>query len=119
MRIHSDKLVPGDFYEAAQGIEGVWVDECEMTGSRSRANGFTVKLAAMPKEGRRRRRNTGTHGAEDGGWPIMVAAATYDEHGEWMAKLFDIDPDAIITYYNGRADFHEQTEGKYRTEVVV
>jgi len=113
MRIHSDRLTRQDLYSATEGIEGVWVDGAIETGSRSRARGFTVKLAAEPQKGRRRR-NTGNYGAEDGGYPIQVAAATYDEHGRWMAELFERDPDAIITYYSGRDDFHEQTDGKYR-----
>jgi hypothetical protein len=115
MRIHSDKLTRADLAEAimAAGLEGVYVDGVIEGRSQSRARGFTVKLAARPGPGRRRR-NTGRYGAEDAGHEMYQASATYDEHGAWMAELFERDPDAIVTYYKGRDDFHDQTEGKYR-----
>ncbi len=30
-----------------------------------------------------------------------------------MARLFEIDPSARIAFYDGRADFHRQTEDRY------
>lgn len=42
--------------------------------------------------------------------------ATWDEHGIWMTRLFDIDPHLRITgsnEYNGRSDFHHQTDYKF------
>jgi hypothetical protein len=55
----------------------------------------------------RRRVNSGEHGA---GYHY---AATWDEHGIWMAALYELDPDMEISYYNNRADFMEQT-GRYQ-----
>lgn len=127
MRIHSDTLTGGDLSDAlsAAGLRtaGVWIETADKTGSRTRDHAFTVKLAAEPREGRRRQRNTGTRGAEEpryyrpaGADPFQVAA-TWDEHGRWMAELFEIDPAAVIMgsgRYDGREDFHAQTDGKYR-----
>jgi|ERR1700729_4346849 len=51
----------------------------------------------------------GTAGGLDS--PLVGSTtATYDEHGEWMAKLFEIDPDAIIATYDGVEDFYRQTQ---------
>jgi hypothetical protein len=107
MKIHSDILSPADFYTAIEDGSGVWVDELAERGSHSRKRAFEVRLAADPKPGRRRKRNTGQYGADS------LTAATYDEHGFWMAELFRIDPDAIIAFYDGVDDFNRQTEGKF------
>lgn len=42
-------------------------------------------------------------------WDERVKAASWDQWGIWMADLFDIDPDAIIGYYNNQSHFMEMT----------
>jgi hypothetical protein len=101
VKIHSDTLTSGDLHSAANAA-GVWVDAIER-GSRSRRRAFDFRLAGDSS----RPRNSGTHGAE------RVASATWDQHGHWMADLFDRDPAAIIGPYDGRDDFHQQTDGAY------
>ena len=114
MRIHSDTLTTQDFTTAlrAAGLNDVRIDGCTIHGSHSRRRAYEVRLEAEPKQGRRRR-NTGTHGAEDAWQTMMVAAATYDEHGYWMVELFGRDPKAIVGPYDGRDDFHRQTDRKF------
>lgn len=49
-------------------------------------------------------------------------SATYDEHGYWMAELFELDPNARIKSgmhdFRGHADFHEQTRDTYHQDCV-
>lgn len=118
MRIHTDVLTSEDFYRAisAAGLSpDVWVDECNVRGSRRRNRAFEVRLAAEPgrdKGGKARRpRNSGQYGAENGDYQ---KAATYDEHGYWMAELFRKDPTLIIQgCYDGAAKFHALTKQRF------
>lgn len=55
---------------------------------------------------------TGGHGS----WSLHAYNATWDEHGIWMTRLFDLDPNLKITganVYDGRSDFHHQTDYKF------
>ncbi len=101
MRIYSDVLTAADFYIAIEDGGDVFVDEVTEKGARKRSRRFDVYLEAMPGKGRRARHNRPGY------------AATYDEHGFWMAELFRVDPDAIIAYYDGVDDFNRQTKGAY------
>jgi hypothetical protein len=53
-----------------------------------------------------------------GGRTMMPQYATYHEHGHWMARVFEMDPDAriksAVNDFDGREDFHRQTNGLYR-----
>lgn len=83
------------------------------SGSRTRNNGFVVRLYTefkQPGDGRRRT-NSGNAGAGRN-W-----AATWDEHGWFMAEVFAADPDAIFDRYYGKADFDAQTKNAYRLPV--
>lgn len=117
MRIHTNTLTVHDLHDAlaTTGLRagGVRVDTASLHNSRKRKVSIEFRLSAEPGKGRRRR-NTGYYGAEDAFQTPFQMAATYDEHGIWMAELFERDPEAIIGYYDGRDDFHEQTKGKYR-----
>lgn len=107
MILHSDILTRKDLIDMLPRQIDADIHE---RGSRKRARSWNVKLAYYgPKQKGRRMGfvNSGTHGAG------YAYSATYDEHGEWMSRLFDIDPNAIITDYNGRDDFHRKTEYKY------
>lgn len=106
MRLHSDTLTPEDLRDALRGT-GVYLDFATLHASRSRARGIEFRLVANAGPGRRRR-NSGVYGAGH------EYAATWDEHGDFFATLFDLDPEAIIGPYKGRSDFHQKTKAAYR-----
>jgi hypothetical protein len=118
MRIHTNILTSADIRSALTdaGLDGVWLDECTERGSRARRRAFEVRLAADPKPGRNRRRNTGWHGAEDAGQPALQVAATYAEHGRWMAQIYRRDPHAIVAQYVNEGDFHFKTRHQFHIE---
>jgi hypothetical protein len=117
MRIHSDILTVNDFSRAisAAGLSGdVWVDECSPRGSRKRQRAHEVRLAANPGrdiEGKSRRpHNDGKYGAERS----EIKAATYNEHGWWMAELYKLDPEMIIgNIYFDVNSFNERTRYEF------
>lgn len=98
MRLYSDTLTGGDLYAAVP--DGCTLDTIAIGRPRTRKHGWQARLT---RPGSNRRTNTGTHGAGE------ERAATYQDHGVWMARLFEIDPDAKITQYDGREDFERQT----------
>lgn len=106
MKIHSDIITREDLFNSLPKFN--LEVEVTMHGSRKRARAFNVGLqwdGPKVKGDGRYRRNYGTSGGGfDQPW-----AATYDEWGEWLARLFEIDPDAIAGSYNGREDFIAQT----------
>jgi len=120
MRLHSDTLdgmaVRGALESARDAGRISWsvgFMTLDTKGSRSRARGFEIRLEAEPGDGHRRT-NTGTRGAGD------YYAATWDEWGYFIAELFALDPAAIFGGYDGAADFHAQTKGKFqRSEVTA
>jgi hypothetical protein len=117
MRIHSDILMRADFASALSGTgldaDGVYLDGVTSHGSRKRARAYEVTLRAIHGKDRngktRRWPNGGAYGAETG----YGNAATYDEWGYWIARLYGSDPRAIIGPYKSRADFLLRTDGAY------
>lgn len=105
MKVYSDSLERGDLWEALPEVS-LYLEAVTIKRPRTRSRGWTVRLEALRNSGHYR--NSGQYGAEG------TRAATWDEHGEWMARLFEKDPNAKITYYDGAEDFHAQTAGKYR-----
>lgn len=108
MRIHTDAIQRGDLFSALP--DGPFSLDVSDHGSRKRAKAFEAKLSYIggkKKGDGRRQTNSGTYGATG------ELAATYDEWGEWIAKLYRIDPAAIIGPYSSREHFHERTEYKY------
>lgn len=107
MRIHSDILTTLDIYDAVNGLPGVYVDVTEH-GSRTHAAAFEVSL-----EGNGYAKNTGKYGADS-----YVNGATWDEWGVFLARLFELDPNARCgsakypTYRDGH-DFHAQTGDRF------
>lgn len=106
MKIHSSVLTSHDIAVAAN-IAGVY-GEVVQVGSRSRTRGFLVRLEALEKDELHRfRANPGTS------WPNRSyeqgIAATWDEWGIWIDRLFAIDPDAVIGQYDGQEAFMDQT----------
>jgi hypothetical protein len=117
MRIHSDVLIMANFYGATKAAKlspDVWVEDFSQHGSRKRSRGYEVRLAAEAgrdyKGTARRPRNSGSYGAEDG---TYQKAATYDEHGKWIAELYKVDPEAIVGPYKNAEDFHSKTRYAY------
>ena len=93
MRIHSSILSYADLKHARP--DNVTVDIEHEGGSRKRGRGFTVYLYGSSPFWAQH--DSSRH------------AATWDEHGIWMARLFDLDRDAIISWYDGYEDFIGQT----------
>lgn len=84
----------------------------EARGSRSRANGFEIRLAwygDKVKGDGRRWTNTGTSGADTNGF----YAATYDEWGWFIHELFEADYDLIFGHYKSREEFDTMTRYKF------
>lgn len=114
MKVYSDKLDVLDLRAAVVGVPNVFVARIEtMERTRLRTHGWKVQLGSSTS---RRWRNSGTFGAMT--WQDC-APATWDEHGAWMARLFDLDPDAIVANYRGRDDFHRSTRYQYESAVAA
>ena len=94
MKVYSDTLSKEDLREAAT-VAGVWVWEIEaMKRPRKRAHGWHVFLTGSSPY---RSQATG------------VAAATWDEHGAWMAELNKRDPRLLVAYYRDLPHFLSET----------
>lgn len=105
MKVYSDGSILNDGGLAAALPRGVTLDTLRpITRPRVRRFGWLVRLY---RAGSRRAFNTGKHGAGDRG------AATWDDYGAWIARLYDRDPLARIGPYTSRENFHEATHGKY------
>lgn len=109
MRLHTSRIASQlEIYEATKGLDGVYA-EVTAHGSRSKEYAYEVSL-----EGNGYRKNTGLYGAAEN------FAATWDEWGVVIARLFDLDPDAFWgtakrpTYANAE-DFHRATGERFRS----
>ncbi len=115
MRILSDVLTRESFRDILNSTglarEGVYVWDLTEGRSRKRARGFTLYLAATYREGRRLS-NSGPN-------QVRHTVPTYDEWGVFLAALFDVDPNAHTSYYDGREDFHRKTRDAYHTTTAV
>lgn len=97
MKIWADNLTTDDLYATLP--DGVYLEHVEIKNPRKRARGWDVHL-------------TTDHGryANSGQWGAShEKAASWDEWGVWIARLFEIDPGAAMTYYTGRDDFYAKT----------
>ncbi len=104
MKVYSDILTREDLFAALPS--DVYADVRNIN-TRKRARGWEVHLEGLG--GRHtRRRNSGRYGATGQGG----MAATWDDHGVWMAALYEIDPLAQIACYRDRDDFYESTENE-------
>jgi hypothetical protein len=111
MKLHSDTLTVTDIREAfatarRKGliVGGIELLTLEEKGSRTRANGFEIRLGADYSDGIHKRKtndNTGNY------------AATYDEWGWFIAELFDKDVDAVFGTYKGQTGFDADTRYKF------
>ena len=99
MKVYSKVLTADDIWAASRGIDGVCIDDSNVRSFRPRAggNGYEFYLEGYAFHHLRRRNN------RDG------YAATWDEWGIVIARLYEIDPDARISWYTSRANFMEET----------
>jgi hypothetical protein len=118
MRFHTDTLTPMHLHEIVKSTglaaEGVAIAHADMHNSRSHKAGIEIVLRASPGKDRfgktRRNPNSGTSGA----YNDYEKAATYDEWGIFMAKLFELEPTASFgRTYKDADDFHASTKGAY------
>jgi hypothetical protein len=94
MRLYSDKLTEADIYDAARKT-GVIVWECaRFQRPRVRANGWNLYLMG-----------TSPYTSQATG----ERAATWDEHGLWMAELYKRDPNLRVSWYRDLAHFVQVT----------
>jgi hypothetical protein len=107
MRIHSDILTGNELRTNLYGL-GCYL-ECSSHGSRKRARAFEVHLSHDRDDVHRYACNPGTSYPSREREPIGEVAATWDDWGVWIDRLFDLDQKAIIGQYDGRQDFIDQT----------
>ena len=105
MRIHSRVLTNQDIYAALRTAgPGVYAPILSTHGSRSHGNAFEVQLAGHSPY---RSQGHGEH------------AATWDEWGVFFARLFEIDPSAMVGNrswgYADAEDFHRRTHNRFRS----
>lgn len=85
MRLHSDTLTTKDLYKAvADGP--VWFATLTEHKSRTHERAFEVKLAGSGTHS-----NSGYYGAD-----TRIPAATWDEWGIFLSRLYDIDLDMVV-----------------------
>ena len=119
MRLHSDILTDNDIRNALADSEvpsHVGFDKFISGGSRTRKHAWDLHLATDTKIAGDKRRH-GNPG--NGRAPRSDAyAATYDEWGYFIARLFEKDPNAIFGNYKGQDDFDSQTTWKFCLTVI-
>jgi hypothetical protein len=95
VKIYSDILTRGDLLAACP--TGVAIAVCDtLTSTRIRKHGWIVSL-------------TGSSPSYSQHVGYGHRAATWDEHGLWMEKLYELDANARISWYKDRRDFIKQT----------
>jgi hypothetical protein len=101
MRLHTDNLSAADLRECLP--DGV-LAHISAHGSRKRDHAFEVTLYVLDKDDLHRRYgNSGGYGASD------EVAATWDEWGIWMARLYEREPSALIGWYESPEHFRSVT----------
>lgn len=99
MRIHSDILTPANIH-MAELKSGTMSYVLTKHGSRKRKGAFEVKLS-----GRSNRKTQDN----------LEQAATWDQWGIFINHLFEIDPNATMTYYADAETFHAITRYRFET----
>lgn len=107
MKIHSNILteqdirdcVPAGCYLAGHyARDGVTWSSINREGSRSRSQGFTVRLSGSSPYTMQ---------------SLPDKSATWDEWGDFIARLFSKDESAIIGGYKSANDFDLKTEHRF------
>ena len=99
MRIHTD-LPMNDIRALVNTMEDVYFTRLEQSGSRSRSHKFDVILTGTSNRPQ-------NFGGED-------KAATWDEWGQFIARVFDADPNAIVGQYRSLGHFEWSTEDRFK-----
>ena len=97
MRIHSNTLTYSDLAGATKGMY-VSFTTCDQRGSRKRARAFEVKLSGSS--------SFRQHGGDE-------QAATWDEWGIFLGRLFALDPEMTTSAYATAEDFHYETADRF------
>ena len=111
MIIRSDTITRADIGNAAQSVPGVnfintnardgWFEPIREFKPKGYANGFEIFLTGSSPYAAAHQDTV--HGGQ------YEKAATWDEWGIVIDKLYAIDPSARIGHYTDRSDFIEQT----------
>ena len=120
MKIHTNALKSTDAHHAMAQARALVPSMSEVyltafdAGSQSHRNSIVFRLESTGGAGRKRKQNTGNNGAS------YTHAATWDDHGHWMAQVYELDPFAVFAHgglgsavYRGREHFHSATGCKY------
>lgn len=99
MRIHTN-LCRG-MLDIAAKESGVTFVRCTLHGSRSRDHAFDVILSG----------NSGRRANFGGDWE----AASWDQWGIFLGRIFKDDPDAHCWAYKDADDFHWMTGGRFHS----
>jgi len=102
MRIHSDRIAPADIVRALADLPGVTLHSFSEHGSRKRDHAIEFTL-----HGNSPYQTMGRTGN----------AATWDEWGVLMSRLFNLDSDAILGRED-RADFEYRTGDRFDDMVL-
>jgi hypothetical protein len=116
MRIHTDLRhdhlpMAIRLARSKHGMSNVDLYRIERHGSRKRDRAFDVNLQGYGDR-HTRKTNSGTRGAGS------YYAATWDDWGWFLLELFELDPEAIAGPYDGIADFHAQTQGRFELDTA-
>jgi hypothetical protein len=109
MRIHLSALSHVDV-NAALALSQTYAEKWEWHGSRRRPHALEITLRGNSK----RRPNYGTGPRTDDGY-----AATWDQWGVFLAKLFEVDPTITCDYYADADEFHTRTAGRFEDLSVI
>jgi hypothetical protein len=97
MKLYSDKLTDADIFNAAR-TAGVELYHCEPIGNtRVRRYGWEISLSGSSPY------------TSQSNFTDPHKAATWCEHGIFMAELYKVDPKLRIANYKTLADFMETT----------
>lgn len=110
MKLHSDTLTTTDIRAALETarrkgrvVGGIETYMLEQQASRSRANGFEVRLGSTYADGIHKRRCMNGENY----------AATWQEWGWFIVELFELDSNLTFGAYKSEALFHEITRYEF------
>jgi hypothetical protein len=110
VKLYSNILTAADLGAALP--DGVSIEVVALRSPRISSRGWHVSLSYLAGT---RHKNSGKHGAKTWDDP----AASWDQHGQWMARLYERDPDMRVAHYNNAEDFHRKTGNKYAEAVAA
>lgn len=120
MIVYSDVLTMEDLERACDFNAALYLNDARLVeGRKRRFEGVTIRATSALRAPDWREHDSS---AMRGGVKSFPQFATYDEHGQWMARLFEVDPRAriksAVNDFHGREDFHRQTSQRYERAAV-